>query len=135
MKYSILTLLILTITLFSCKKENDDAKNSELIDLTSLSAYNDAINEGVSIIFFHATWCPKCAAQRPAVEGLLKDADLSVVFFGQVDFEKVSEVVTAAGVQGFPTILFIKNGVEQARFVSQGHSAQKIKDKLLELVE
>jgi thiol-disulfide isomerase/thioredoxin len=135
MKYSILAVLFLAITLFSCKKEDDDAKNSELSDLTTLSAYNEAVDEGVSIIFFHATWCPKCSAQRPAVEELIGDADLSDVFFGQVDFEKVSEVVSAAGVQGFPTILFIKNGVEEARFTSQGHSAQKIKDKLLELVD
>lgn len=135
MKYTILALFFLTITLSSCKKENDDAKNSELIDLTSVSAYNEAINEGVSLIFFHATWCPKCAAQRPAVEQLIGDTELSKVFFGQVDFEKVSEIVNNANVQGFPTILFIKNGVEEARFTSQGHSAQKIKDKLLELVD
>lgn len=132
MKYSIFAILFLTLTLFSCKKEQ--VINSELTDLTSLSTYNEAIDEGVSIIFFHATWCPKCAAQRPAVEELITDAALSDVFFGQVDYEKVSDVVTAANVQGFPTILFIKNGVEEARFISQGHSADKIRNKLLELI-
>ncbi len=132
MKYSLFAILFLSLTLFSCKKEQ--VIQSELTDITSLSAYNEAIDEGVSIIFFHATWCPKCAAQRPAVEELITDAALSDVFFGQVDFEKVSEVVTAAGVQGFPTILFIKNGVEEARFTSQGHSADKIRNKLLELL-
>ena len=133
MKYSLIAIILMTLTLFSCKK--DQVINSELTDLTTLSAYNEAIDERVSIIFFHATWCPKCAAQRPAVEELIGDTELSTVFFGQVDFEKVSEVVTTANVQGFPTILFIKNGVEEARFTSQGHSAQKIKDKLLELVD
>lgn len=121
----------------SCSKEEGSrsASESSLQDVTSLSEYNDKIADGVSLFFFHATWCPKCAAQRPAVESLVNDASLNRVFFGQVDYEKITEVVSSAKVVGFPTIVLYKNGVEAARFSGQGHSSEKIKGELLGLVE
>lgn len=135
MKNIIYSLVLLGLWTVSCNKDQDQAINSSLQDIQSLSEFNSQISDGVSLVFFHATWCPKCAAQRPAVEGLVGDATLREVFFGQVDYEKVTDVVQTAKVQGFPTLVFYKNGVETARFSGQGHSKEKIKDKLLELMD
>jgi thioredoxin 1 len=141
MKYIFFTLIIACALLVSCEKEQESGKLTEnetapeLSDITNLSAYNQQIATGVSLLFFHATWCSKCAAQRPAIEGLLEDASLKDVFFGQVDYEQIGEVVQAAGVQGFPTIVFYRDGVETSRFAGQGHSKDKIKNKLLELIQ
>jgi thioredoxin-like negative regulator of GroEL len=68
------------------------------------------------------------------VEGLLKDDALKQVFFGQVDFEKVNDVAKAAKVVGFPTIVLFRDGKEEARLNGQGHSAEKIRSMLLELL-
>lgn len=130
--------MLLTLLITSCNKDSsnaDLASNSSLKNINSLSEYNTNIADGVSMLFFHATWCPKCAAQRPAIEGLLGDTSLGEVFFGQVDYEKVTDVVQTAKVQGFPTIVFYKDGTEAARFSGQGHSKEKIKDQLLDLME
>ena len=77
-------------------------------------------------MFFHATWWPKCAAQRPAVEGLTKDSALSAVKVGQVDFEKVKEVVSKYNVLGFPTILIYKNNELKHEITGQGHNQEKL---------
>ncbi len=143
MKYIFFTLIIACAMLVSCEKEQESGNQTEnetapapkLTDITNLSGYNQQISAGVSLMFFHATWCSKCAAQRPAIEGLLGDASLKEVFFGQVDYEEIGEVVQAASVQGFPTIVFYRDGVETSRFAGQGHSKDKIKNKLLELLQ
>lgn len=124
--------MLLTV-LIGCSKDQERAVNSGLQDINSLDEYTTEIADGVSLLFFHATWCPLCAAQRPAIEGLVGDAALSNVFFGQVNYEQITDVVSTAKVQGFPTIVFYKNGAEVARFSGQGHSQDKIKNKLLEL--
>ena len=119
----------------ACNKDQAATINSGLQDIRSLGDYKSSISDGVSLLFFHATWCPKCAAQRPAIEGLVDDSSLAEVVFGQVDYEKVTEVVQMAKVQGFPTIVFYKDGLEAARFSGQGHARDKIKSQLLDLME
>lgn len=111
----------------------DDVNTNTLVDIQSLSEFETEIADGVSLFFFHATWCSICANQRPAVEGLPGEEDLSEVFFGEVDYEQVTEVVSSTGVQGFPTILIFKDGEEQERLAGAGHSLDKLKNILLEL--
>ena len=115
--------------LSSCGKD-EDTGNGSLVDITSKSQFETTISTGVSVMFFHATWCPKCKEQRPAVEGLTTESALKDVKFGQVDYEKVKDVVTAYDVFGFPTILIFKNNVEVGRFESQGHSQKTLSDKV-----
>lgn len=129
--FSVLALLLL---LLSCNKDDDnDTIDTDLRDIISLEEFRDITNDGVSLMFFHATWCSICNNQRPAVEALMADSDLSDVFFGQVDYERVEEVVAFANVQGFPTMIFYKNGVEVERLNGGGHSSGKIKEVLLGL--
>lgn len=117
------------LVLASCGKD-EETGNAALVDITSKSQFETTISSGVSVMFFHATWCPKCKEQRPAVEGLTTESALKDVKFGQVDYEKVKDVVTAYGVFGFPTILIFKNNVEVGRFESPGHSQQTLSDKV-----
>ena len=116
--------------LFSSCSKDEDFGNGTLVDITSKSQFETTISTGVSVMFFHATWCPKCKAQRPAVEGLTTESALKDVKFGQVDYEKVKDVVSAYDVLGFPTILIFKNNVEVARFESTGNSQQTLSDKV-----
>ena len=135
MKCTLSSLLLAVFLLISCSKDQGQAINSGLTDISNLSDYNDRISNGVSLFFFHATWCPICTAQRPAIEALVGDSELNDVFFGQVDYEKITDVTKAAKVVGFPTTVFYKDGVEAARFSGQGHSKEKIKNQLMNLLQ
>jgi len=131
------SLILLCLFFFACEDNSmpdttDDNTNS-LVTITSLDEFQTEIEEGISLFFFHATWCSICANQRPAVEALPEDAELNEMFFGEVDYEQVEEVVTATGVQGFPTIVIYKDGEEQNRLTGSGHSLVKLKNILLEL--
>ena len=124
-------LLLIYVSVLSCGKDEGETTtttSNKLDDVTSLSSYEARIKEGVSLMFVHATWCSKCAAQRPAVEGQLENKTFSGVKFGQVDYEKVTAVVTKYDVIGFPTIIIYKNNVEKHRLLGQGHSQAKIAD-------
>ncbi len=125
----VLLFICTFMVLSSCSKDHDTG-NGTLVDITSKSQFESTISSGVSVIFFHATWCPKCKAQRPAVEGLTTESALKDVKFGQVDYEKVTDVVSTYGVFGFPTILIFKNNVEVGRFEGQGNSQKTLSDKV-----
>jgi thioredoxin 1 len=129
----VLLYICVFLVLSSCAKD-EDTGNGSLVDITSKSQFETTINSGVSVVFFHATWCPKCKDQRPAVEGLTTESELKDVKFGQVDYEKVKDVVTEYGVLGFPTILIFKNSVEVGRFENPGHSQKTLSDKVKSLL-
>lgn len=132
--FRIVTFFFAFTLIISCKKEDISGDTGVLTTVTSLTAYESQIKTGVSLMFFHATWCPKCAAQRPAVEGLTKDNALSAVKVGQVDFEKVKEVVSKYDVLGFPTILIYKNNELKHEITGQGHSQEKLANLLKALL-
>ena len=132
--YRILLSFLVLACITSCKKEDISADTGVLSTITSLTAYETEIKSGVSLMFFHATWCPKCAAQRPAVEGLTKDSALSKVKIGQVDYEKVQEIVNKYNVLGFPTILIYKDNVLKHEISGQGHSQEKLTNLLKALL-
>lgn len=125
--------------LSGCKKDegiddNNSNPSRKLENITSLSDYDAKIKEGVSLFFFHATWCSICANQRPAVEALTKDAALNKVFFGQVDFEKNQATNQKYNITGFPTIIIYKDNVERHRLSGQGHSQEKLAGMLKDLL-
>ena len=62
-------------------------------------------------------WCSVCQNQKPAVELLSTDSELSEVFLGEVEYDDHPDKVTAASVEGFPTILIYKDGQEVALHV------------------
>lgn len=49
--------LIGVFGLASCKKDLVDTTLNDMTDVTALSEFNNLISEGVSMAFFHASWC------------------------------------------------------------------------------
>lgn len=122
-------IIIFFALVASCAKEKEDLVDTsanEIEDLNSLEAFENKISTGVSVIFFHASWCSVCAEQRPAVEATSMMSAFNNVFFGEVEFEANNEINEPYGVIGFPTIVFFKDGVEQERFTGKGHSEAAI---------
>lgn len=128
------TGFILALILTACHKDEPKSTDPVLVDITDMQQFEQSIKEGVSIIFFHATWCSLCSKQRPEVESLLLDDDLNTVFFGEVNYEQVSEVVDKYEVLGFPTLIFFKDGKEEDRMIGSNNTAQKLKNRLMELM-
>lgn len=134
MKHLALLALCSVLFLNACNKENLVPENTQLLEISDINTYNQKLASGVSIVFYHATWCTKCASQRPAVENLVGKSEFTSVFFGQVDYEKNTNIVNQADVVGFPTILIFKDGVEKARYEGVGHSQSTLESKLKELL-
>ena len=134
MKHFALLALCSVWFLSACSKENLVPENTQLVEISDISTYNQKLASGVSIVFYHATWCTKCASQRPAVENLVGKSEFNSVFFGQVDYEKNTNIVNQADVVGFPTILIFKDGVEKARYEGVGHSQATLEARLKELL-
>lgn len=131
---NILSLAILFLFLVSaCNKEQEDLANTaenEIEDVNSLETFENKIANGVSLVFFHASWCTVCAEQRPAVETVSKNTTFNNVFFGEVEFEQNNEINQPYGVIGFPTIIFFKDGAEALRLTGKGHSVETLEAEI-----
>lgn len=131
MKHLALLMLIFLTVLSSCKKEDlVDTDANQITDVNSKAQFDSEVANGVSLIFFHASWCSVCKAQRPAVEATSEKADYSDVFFGEVEFEQNNEINQDRNVFGFPTIVIYKDNVEVERLTSSGHSEEDLANLL-----
>jgi len=110
-----------------------ETSDNDLVDITSEEQFNTGISEGVSMVFYHASWCSKCAAQRPAVEEVSEDGQYTDVFFAEVEFEDFDQLVKDRNIPGFPTIVIYKDCNEEKRFVGQGHSRAELTQALNDL--
>lgn len=133
MKNSILISLFILFQIVGCKKDDVTAENSQLVTIESLTQMQAKTSSGVSLVFFHATWCPLCANQRPHIENLVGDSALSTIFLGQVDFEKHADIVSEYNVFGFPTIVILKDGEIKHTLTGSNNSTAKLKELLLAL--
>ena len=121
-------VLLSTIVLTSCKKDLVDTTDNSIEDITETQSFKNKIADGVSVVFFHASWCSVCEEQRPNVEEASESDEKGEVRFIEVEHDDSRDVFDEYNVEGFPQLLFFKNGVEQERLKGKGHSAQKILD-------
>lgn len=126
MKKLFLFAAILLFSVNACQEEEkEDLANTEansVEDINALDVFEDRIADGVSMVFFHASWCTICAEQRPAFEATSENTTFNAVFFGEVEFEVNTNINQTYNVGSFPTIVFFKDGVEQSRLTGSGHS-------------
>ena len=129
MKYTLFILML--FGLFSCEKDDLESESIEGLQIiTSLNQINNEIESGVSMVFFHASWCSVCQAQRPAVSEVALDPELSEVFFGEVEYEDHPDIVEAHNIEGFPTIIIYSEGGEAQRFTGGGNTTADIKSAI-----
>lgn len=137
--YKILFFFVF-VAFVSCSKNeatpdnNNNNNNNTFKEITSVASYDEEIKTGVSLMFFHATWCSICKAQRPSVESLLNDDAMKTVKFGQIDTDKNKDITTKYQVPGQPVIVIYKDGAEKHRYIGSGHSQQKLTDVLKALL-
>jgi thioredoxin 1 len=123
----------LLLVAMSCKKKQTE-KPANLIEINSLQQIETEIASGVAMVYFHASWCSKCAKQREAVEIVVPENEFSTVYFGEVEYDDHQDIVNHFNVQGFPTIVYFKDGAEVARMTGENNTAQQIREQLRALL-
>jgi thioredoxin 1 len=132
MKNSTVLLFFLLLMLFSCRKES--SPQNILLDVQDLSSLQTMVQEGVSLVFFHASWCSLCARQRKEINPIVGDSALSQIQFLEVDYEKNASIVSHYSVQGFPTILIFKEGEIAHTLLGANNKREDLKQLLLQLI-
>ena len=123
--FRILIVILSVSFMNSCSKEevtSNSGNQTSLANINSMSEYDTTIITGVSMMFFHATWCSICTAQRPDVEGLSSETSIKGAKLGQVDTDKSKDIMSKYSISGQPVIVIYKEGVEKHKLLGKGHS-------------
>ena len=86
-----------------------------LIEIKSFEEFERSIAVGTCIVDFFATWCGPCKMLAPVLEEVSEAEDFQDVKIIEVDIDRYGEVAARYGIQAVPTLILIKDGVEQKR--------------------
>ena len=78
--------------------------------------FNNAIENGVSLIDFNAPWCAPCPAQGPIVQQLSEQFEERAVI-AEMNIDENQQTAMKLGIQSIPTLAIFKNGKEIQRFI------------------
>lgn len=100
--------------------------------------FDEQVADGLVLVDFWATWCGPCRIQGPILEQLAQEMPESELKICKVDVDANPETPASFGVQGIPTMLLLKDGIEVSRLVGV-HTKEQIKSviagkKLLGLI-
>jgi thioredoxin 1 len=124
-------LILLALTFVACKKENlVDTSENTITDVSAEDSFDAELAEGVTVVFYHASWCSNCKAQRPAFEAASENSSIKDAVFLELEYEDFESITKKYDVPGFPTIVIYKDGEEKNRFTGKGHSEQQIVDSV-----
>ncbi|MDY6822702.1 MAG: thioredoxin [Thermodesulfobacteriota bacterium] len=99
--------------------------------LASKSELDNAINNGVTLVDFNASWCAPCRAQGPIIQRLA-DEFVGKAVIAETDVDENRESATAYKIQSIPTLVLFKDGSEVERFV--GLQSQETLSNMIEKV-
>ena len=85
-----------------------------LVHLTT-AAFDKAVEQGVVLVDFWATWCGPCRMVAPAVEKIAAQYE-GRALVGKVDVDAEPALAQRFGIMSIPTLIVFKGGkvVEQA---------------------
>lgn len=69
------------------------------------------------VIYFSASFCAPCKVSKPIVEEVSNEKNIKTVFFTVNTEENGDEVSSHFNIKSVPTIVFLKENVEQFRHV------------------
>ena len=76
--------------------------------------FNAAIEKGVVIVDFWATWCRPCLMQAPIFDEAAKEMKGKVTFL-KIDVDKAKNVAAKYRISSIPTLIVFKDGKEVTR--------------------
>lgn len=81
-----------------------------MANIINSQEFDNAIQNGVVVVDFFATWCGPCKMLSPIFEEL--EEELKEVKFVKVDIDKNSDLVQKFKIVSVPTIKIFKDGKE-----------------------
>ncbi len=118
-------VLFLGMSLFISSCQNTSSDNEVI---TKESFMNTISEEKLTMVDFYTTWCGPCKMMDPFVKEI-KSENSDVVNVLQVDAEAQFDIANQYDIQGYPTVIFFKNG----QLVHRAMGAMP-KEELLRLV-
>jgi thioredoxin 1 len=117
--------LVLGMSLVGSSCQNSNSSNEIL---TRESFMNIIAEEKLTMVDFYTTWCGPCKMMDPFVKEI-KEENSDIVNVLQVDAEAQFDIASQYDIQGYPTVIFFKNG----QLVHRAMGAMP-KEELLRLV-
>jgi thioredoxin 1 len=95
--------------------------SKKVVGIAQLKSALSSAGDKLVVVDVGASWCGPCKQIAPLVEDLAHQHQQKAVFLA-VDGDASRDVVSHFGVQGFPTFVFLRNGVEVDRLVGADSS-------------
>ncbi|MFO7874395.1 MAG: thioredoxin [Bacteroidales bacterium] len=93
---------------------NSSASSEYIADLDA-GSFEEAIEDGVVLVDFWATWCAPCRTQGPILEDLAAEVH-EVANITKLDVDDHGAIAARYGVRAIPTLILFRNGEEVERF-------------------
>ena len=77
--------------------------------------FENAIQSGVTLVDFFATWCGPCKMLSPIIEELAAEANGFSVY--KVDIDECEDLAMDYSVMSVPTLIIFKDGEEAERLI------------------
>ncbi|MCT3897480.1 thioredoxin family protein [Elizabethkingia anophelis] len=70
---------------------------------------NKIESEQLTMVNFHATWCPPCVAMKPNLDEVVAEYGESINY-ERIDIDKDPELAQQFGIRSVPTTMLFKSG-------------------------
>lgn len=70
---------------------------------------NKIESDQLTMVNFHATWCPPCVAMKPNLDEVIGRYN-DVIHYERVDIDENPELVQQFGIRSVPTTMLFKKG-------------------------
>jgi thioredoxin 1 len=80
------------------------------------ATFKESVASGVSLVDFWAEWCGPCRMLAPVIDELAAEYN-GKALIAKLDVDQAQSLAEEYGVSSIPTLLVIKDGAEQKRFV------------------
>ena len=85
-------------------------------EIMSENEFNEAIQNGVTLVDFNAPWCGPCRAQEPILEMIADQFD-GQAKVATLNIDNYRKLATDLSIRSIPTLIIFKDKVEINRFI------------------